>query len=319
MRNVGEGVSALIIAEREANGPFTDFHEFCDRVDPGVLNKRTIESLIRGGGFDSLGHPRRGLCIAFEQIVDAALRRRREREQGTMSLFDLGGDAGEPAGLVFDDRLAIPELEFDKSERLRLEKEMLGLYVSDHPLMGAERALRRLVECSIAELADLEDGAMRTVAGVVTALSRKYTKRGDLMATFVLEDIASSIEVMVFPKTMQLYNELLASDAIVTVKGRVDGREDTPKLMALDITRPEIHIDSGPPVRLRVRVGALTDERVVRLREILAAHPGDSPVFVHLVGAEKETILQLGDDFCCSSANGMFAELRILFGADCIV
>ena len=130
---------------------------------------------------------------------------------------------------------------------------MLGLYVSDHPLMGAERALRRLVECSIAELADLEDGTMRTVAGVVTALSRKYTKRGDLMATFVLEDLASSIEVMVFPKTMQHYSELLAPDAIVTVKGRVDGREDTPKLMALEITRPEIHLDSGPPVRLRVQ------------------------------------------------------------------
>ncbi|MGH8976848.1 MAG: DNA polymerase III subunit alpha, partial [Acidimicrobiia bacterium] len=318
VRNVGEGVAALIIAEREANGPFVDFHDFCDRVDPGVLNKRTIESLIRGGAFDSLGHPRRGLCVVFEQLVDAALRTRREREQGTMSLFDLGGDAGEADGLVFDDRLAIPDLDFDKSVRLRLEKEMLGLYVSDHPLMGTERALRRLVECSIAELADLEDGAMRTVAGVVTALSRKYTKRGDLMATFVLEDIASSIEVMIFPKTMQLYNELLAADAIVTVKGRIDAREDAPKLMALEITRPEVHVDSGPPVRLRVRVGALTDDRVARLREILAAHPGDSPVFVHLVGAEKETVLQLGDDFCCNGANGLFAELRILFGADCI-
>ena len=208
-----------------------------------------------------------GLCIVFEQIVDAALRRRREREQGTMSLFDLGGaGAPTPSRVVFDDRLAIPELEFDKSERLRLEKEMLGLYVSDHPLMGAERALRRHVECSIAELADLDDGAMRTVAGVVTALSRKYTKRGDLMATFVLEDIAASIEVMVFPKTMAQYDELLAPDAIVTVKGRLDGRDDTPKLMALEIARPEIHIDSGPPVRLRVKRGALTADASSRLK-----------------------------------------------------
>ena len=318
VRNVGEGVSALIIEEREANGPFTDFHDFCARVDPAVLNKRTVESLVRGGGFDSLGHTRRGLCLVFEPIVDAALRRRREREQGTMSLFDLGGDAGDPSP-VFDDRLEIPDLEFDKTERLRLEKEMLGLYVSDHPLMGAERALRRYVECSIADLADMDDGTMRTVAGVVTALSRKYTKRGDLMATFVLEDIASSIEVMVFPKTMAQYNELLAPDAIVTVKGRIDGREDTPKLMALEIARPEIHLDSGPPVRIRVRASALTDERVARLKEILAAHAGDSPVFLHLVGAEKETVLQLGDDLYCSSANGMFAELRILFGADCIL
>jgi DNA polymerase-3 subunit alpha len=215
--------------------------------------------------------------------------------------------------------MPIPDLEFDKSERLRLEKEMLGLYVSDHPLIGAQRSLRRLAECSIADLADLEDGAMRTVAGVVTALSRKYTKRGDLMATFVLEDLTASIEVMVFPKTMQSYGELLAADAIVTVKGRVDGRDDTPKLMAMEITRPEVHLDSGPPVRLRVRVGALTDERVARLKEILTANPGDSPVFVHLVGGDKETVLQLGDEFCCSPANGLFAELRVCFGADCIL
>ena len=316
VRNVGEGVSGLLIKERAENGPFIDFHDFCERADPSVLNKRTIESLIKGGGFDSLGHTRRGLSLVFEQIVDTALRRRREREQGTMSLFDMGATDDGP---VFDDRLPIPDLEFDKSERLRLEKEMLGLYVSDHPLMGAERALRRHVECSIAELADLEDGAMRTVAGVVTGLQRKYTKRGDLMATFVLEDIAASIEVMVFPKTMLNFGELLAPDAIVTVKGRIDGREDAPKLMALEITRPEVHLDSGPPVRLRVKVGALTNERIVELKAILAAHPGDSPVFVHLVGTDKETVLRLGDEFCCSSANGMFAELRILFGADCIL
>jgi DNA polymerase-3 subunit alpha len=117
-----------------------------------------------------------------------------------MSLFgDLGGGGGEGVAPVFDDRTAIPDLDFNKSERLKLEKEMLGLYVSDHPLMGAERALRRLVECTIADCAELEDGSMRTVAGVVTALQRKYTKRGDLMATFVLEDLAASIEVMVFP------------------------------------------------------------------------------------------------------------------------
>ena len=183
---------------------------------------------------------------------------------------------------------------------------------------GGERALRRLVECSIAELADFDDGVMRTVAGVVTALQRKYTKRGDLMATFVLEDLAAAIEVMVFPKTMLTYGELLNPDAIVTVKGRVDKRDDTPKLMAMEITRPEVHIDSGPPVRLRVKAGALTSERVERLREILAANPGDSPVVLTLVGPDKETDLRLGDEFHCDARNGLFAELRILFGADCI-
>jgi DNA polymerase-3 subunit alpha len=196
---------------------------------------------------------------------------------------------------------------------------MCGLYVSDHPLMGAGPALRRYVECSLAELTDLDDGAMRTVAGVVTALARKYTKRGDLMATFVLEDLSSAIEVMVFPKTMQQYGELLASDAIVTVKARVDTRDDTPKLIAMEIGRPEIVLDGGPPLRLRVRAAALTQSRIDELRELLHKHPGDSQVFVHLVSPEKETVVRLGDDYSCDATNGLCGELRLLFGADCLL
>lgn len=319
VRNVGEGVAALLIEEREANGPFEDIHDFCDRVDPAVLNKRTVESLINGGGFDSLGHPRKGLLTVFEPIIESNLRRRRERDAGTMSLFDMGGGGEVDASPVFDDRLPIPDMEFDKNEKLRAEKEMLGLYVSDHPLRGAERSLRKLVDTSIADLADLEDGSMRVVAGVVTSLQRKYTKRGDLMATFVLEDLAAAIEVMVFPKTMLTYGELLAPDAIVTIKGRVDNREDTPKLMAMEVTRPEIHIEDGRPVKLRVKTAAMTDEKVARLKEVLAANPGDSPVLLTLVGPDKETDIRLGDEFHCDDRNGLYAELRILFGADCIV
>jgi DNA polymerase-3 subunit alpha len=318
VRNVGEGVAGLLIEERTENGPFEDFHDFCDRVDPTVLNKRTVESLINGGAFDSLGHPRKGLLTVFETLTESALRRRREREAGTMSLFDMGGGGGDDAP-VFDDRLPIPDMEFGKTERLRAEKEMLGLYVSDHPMMGAERTLRRLVECSIADLSEMEDGMMRTVAGVVTNLQRKYTKRGDLMATFVLEDLAASIEVMVFPKTMLTYGELLASDAIVTIKGRVDKRDDTPKLMAMEVTRPEVHLDTGPPLRLRVRASVLTSERVAKLKELLIAHTGDSPVFVHMNGGETEKVLRLGDEFCCDSSPTLFAELRLLFGTECVI
>jgi DNA polymerase-3 subunit alpha len=326
VRNVGEGVAGLLIEDRTENGPFADFHDFCDRVDPAVLNKRTVESLINGGAFDSLGHPRKGLLTVFETITDSALRRRRERDAGTMSLFDIdisggaagGGDAAGGDAIVFDDRLPIPELEFGKTDRLRAEKEMLGLYVSDHPLMGAERALRRHVECSLTEFLDYDDGTMRTVAGVVTGLQRKYTKRGDLMATFVLEDLAAAAEVMVFPKTMLNYGEMLAPDAIVTIKGRIDKREDTPKIIAMEITRPEVHLDSGPPLRLRVKSSALTHEKVAQLKALLSENPGDSPVFVHIAGPDKETVLRLGDEFHCNTGNGLFAELRILFGADCI-
>src|SRR6185295_18164259 len=190
IRNVGEGLVELLLAERDANGAFQSFHDFVERVPEPVLNKRTVESLIKAGAFDSLGHPRRGLLMVFEQIIDATLVRRRERDQGVMSLFgDLGGVSLEG----FDERVAIPDHEFDKSDRLRFEKEMLGLYVSDHPLLGVEAALRRKVDCGIAEAPEREDGAVLVLGGVITNMSRKFTKKGDQMAVFILEDLDSTI------------------------------------------------------------------------------------------------------------------------------
>ncbi len=149
IRNVGEGLVERIVAEREPGGPFADFYDFCERVDPVVLNKRTVESLIKAGAFDSLGHPRQGLCLVFEQIVDRTLARRRERDQGVMSLFgDLGGRARRRSSTTPGSRS--PTTEFDKTKRLAFEKEMLGLYVSDHPLLGAEAALRRHADVTVA-------------------------------------------------------------------------------------------------------------------------------------------------------------------------
>ncbi|MFN8035928.1 MAG: DNA polymerase III subunit alpha [Acidimicrobiia bacterium] len=316
VRNVGEGLVALIIAARDEGGPFTDFYDFCERVDLAALNKRTIESLIKAGAFDSLGYPRQGLVLVFEQIVDHAISRRRERDAGIMSLF--GDDDGSPDSPVFTERVAIPDTEFDKSQRLAFEKEMLGLYVSDHPMMGAERSLRRHVDCTLNEFKDVREGEMRTVGGVVTALARKYTKRGDLMATFVLEDLASAVEVMVFPKTMAQYGELLEEDAIVCVKGRLDSRDDQPKIIAMEVSRPELVLDGGPPVRLRVKLGSLDEARTQRLSELVHRYPGDSPVYVHLESPGKTTVLYLGDDHVVDARTGLFAELRVLFGADCI-
>ncbi|MCL4292148.1 MAG: DNA polymerase III subunit alpha [Acidimicrobiia bacterium] len=327
VRNVGEGVVAKIVEARTEGGPFTDFHDFCERVDPVALNKRTVESLIKAGGFDSLGHPRQGLVLVFEGIAEQAVARRREREAGIMSLFGApsgpggsegagGGDGGgSPA---FDERTPVPDREFDKTTRLAFEKEMLGLYVSDHPLMGAQRALRRYAECTVPELLELADGEVRKVGGVVTALARKYTRRGDLMATFVLEDLAGAVEAMVFPRTMTEYGDLLAEDAVVVVRGRVNARDDERSLVVMEVTRPELVVDGGPPVRIRVREGALTASKSARLRELFAEHPGDSPVFVHVESADRTTVVRLGDDHLVDARNGLYAELRVLLGADCI-
>ncbi|RPI10642.1 MAG: hypothetical protein EHM63_02850 [Actinobacteria bacterium] len=251
----------------------------------------------------------------FEQLVDAALRARREREQGTMSLFDLGGGADD-SSFVFDDRVPIPELEFDKSDRLRLEKEMLGLYVSDHPLMGAEAALRRRSDCAIADLAEKPDGETATVGGVVTGLQRKYTKKGDLMAVFTLEDLGGSIEVMVFPKVMSEHGFKLADDVMVCIRGRVDAREDVAKLMCLDVSVLEGISDSVSPLRIRLSPHTASEQVIDELKRLLTEHPGETPVHLH-VGESQ--VLRLPPQFCVDASNGLAGEIRVLLGPDAII
>jgi DNA polymerase-3 subunit alpha len=307
VRNVGEGLVGLIVEEREANGPFRDFYEFCERVDPSVLNKRAIESLIKAGGFDSLGHPRKGLLIVFDQIVDRTLARRRERDSGIMTLF---GEAAVDGGGGFDERVPIPDVEFDKAQRLTFEKEMLGLYVSDHPLIGVEAALRRRCDCSITELRETDEGVLRSCGGVVTNLARKWTKRGELMAVFTLEDLQSAIEVMVFPKTMTDHGHKLADDAIVVVRGRVDSRDEQPKLVAADIEVVEPLGDGAADLHIKLPPG-MTDSLVARLKRLFEDHPGESWVFLHLGQRQR---LRLADEYRVETGRGLLGELRELLG-----
>jgi len=312
IRNVGEGLVAQIVSERDGNGAFPDFYDFCQRVSPMVLNKRSVESLIKAGAFDSLGHPRRGLLMVFEQVIDRTLARRRERDLGIQSLF---GDLADGPGSALEERMPIPDLEFDPPERLAHEKEMLGLYVSSHPLFGVESALRRHTDCTINDLRELRDGEMRWVGGVVTSLSRKYTKRGDLMATFVLEDLQSAIEVFVFPRTMLDYGALLSDDAVVCVKGRIDLREEPAKIISMELKRPDLSPEHSRPLRIKLDPSALTATCLARLKEVLREHPGDQPVLVHL----DSTILRLPDEFRVHAGNGLVAELRELLGANGLV
>lgn len=312
VRNVGSGLVELIEAERDASGPFTDFYDFVERCDMGVLNKRTVESLIKAGSFDSLGHARQGLLHAHEQIIDHTLARRREHDMGVMSLF--GTDETGPS---FDERAEIADLEFDKSTRLAFEKEMLGLYVSDHPLRGYEGALRRRTDTSIAELREAEDGMFRTVGGVVTNLNKKWTRRGDLMAVFDLEDLEGSIEVMVFPKTMTEHGHKLLDDAVVLLKGRLDTREDSPKLICMEV---EVFDTSGigvaKPVRIRLPLEQVGEGAIDELKTLLNSHPGDSEVFLHL---GDRHVLSLPAEFNVDPAGGLVAEIRVLLGAESVL
>jgi DNA polymerase-3 subunit alpha len=317
VRNVGEGLVELIVREREAAGAFVDFHDFCERVDMAVLNKRTIESLIKAGGFDSMGYSRKGLLGAFERIIDETVARRRKEAEGQFDLFSaIEADSGAASGTLIGTREPIDPDDFDKKVRLAFEKEMLGLYVSDHPLMGAEASLKRKVECSLADLEEAADGALRTVGGLVTGLQRKWTKRGDLMAVFTLEDLQTGVECMVFPKTMQQYGHLLVDDAVVIVKARIDTRDDQVKLMATSIEVFEPIADGAPPVRINVTPNRLSEQLLHDLRALLAEHPGDSQVFVHL--GERQ-VLRLPDQFAVDASNGLVGELRVLLGEHAVV
>jgi len=318
VRGVGTGHCELIIAEREANGPFRDFHDFCARVDLGVLNKKTVEALIKAGAFDSCGHTRQGLLMVFETIIDRAIARRKEADAGVMSLFDQMVDDGgrDAAVLGFDDREEIPDTEFPKAQKLAFEKEMLGLYVSDHPLFGAEDFLTRRTDIGLEALGDCEDGTIKTVGGVVTGLQRKWTKKGDLMGVFVLEDLRSSAETMVFPRTMTEHGHKLADDAIVLVKARIDTRDDMPKLIAMEIEVVEGVSDAATPFRLAVSPNRLTAELVAQLKEILLEHPGDHPVLLHL-GDDK--VLRLPPAYGVDAGTGLVSEIRVLLGPSALL
>jgi DNA polymerase-3 subunit alpha len=227
-----------------------------------------------------------------------------------MSLFGASDD-----GPIFDERVAIPDLEFDKKARLAFEKEMLGLYVSDHPLLGAEQSLRRRTDCSLGELDDAEDGARRTVGGIVSGLQKKWTKRGDLMAVFTLEDLQGSVEVMVFPKMMAEVGHLLEDDAVVIVSGRVDKRDDTPKLVPSEVSRFEPVVDESPPLRLSLTTARLDEATLDRLKGLFQDFPGESEVHILV---DRTKVVRLSDDYLVSTRSGLVGELRALLGHEAV-
>ena len=319
VRNVGEALVERIVAERARGGPFADVYDFCQRVDPAVLNKRTMDSLVKAGAFDSLGHTRQGLCLVLEEIVDRTLERRREHDLGITSLFAAFEEEEQSEPGWGAAKVAIPSTEFDKAQRLSFEKEMLGLYVSDHPLMGFEQALARHTDCSLSDLREEDPAAgdrapVRSVGGVVTDLRRSYTKKGDLMARFVLEDLQAAMEVFVFPKTMAEYGGLIENDSILVVRGRLDTREDEPKIVCMEVTRPLLE-RGEEDLHITLPLGVLTDAKVDGLKDVLSCHPGPSPVLLH-VGAK---VLRLPPEFNVDCRNGLVGELKRLLGQSAVL
>jgi DNA polymerase-3 subunit alpha len=322
IRNVGGNVVASIVQTRQSSGEFTDFGDFLRKVDAVVCNKRTIEALIKGGAFDSLGHPRRGLINIFEAAVDAVLDTKRAEAAGQFDLFGAFGaetDSAYSAYSADTDVFAVrvPDGEWDKKVLLQFEREMLGLYVSDHPLLGLEHVLAGAADDSIAAvMAEASDEPRSvTLAGILSSINRRVTKAGAPWASALLEDLEGSIEVMFFPATYAQVALTLTEDAVVAVKGRTDARDDTVKLIASDITVLNTDVEAARgPVVVTVAPARCTPPLVERLRDVLATHPGTTEVHLRLVNGTRSHVLRLGEGFRVAPSAALMGDLKALLG-----
>ena len=321
IRNVGTNVVEAIAAARKSKGQFSSFADFLRKVPLVVCNKRVIESLIKAGAFDSFGEPRKGLVFVHEQAVDAVIDIKRNEAIGQDSLF--GGDAEAEA--VFD--VPVPPGEWDKPTLLNFEREMLGLYVSDHPLFGVEHIIARESDCSLADLmtddaerprTDRSDAQIVKVGGILSGVQRKVTKQGNQWAAATLEDLAGAIEVLFFPQTYQLYATSIAEDAVVVVKGKVDRRDDVPKLIAMDLTIPDLSVDESGPFVVSMPVARCVPPVVERLREVLVTHPGPTEVHLRLRDHQRTTVMRLDDKLRVAASPALIGDLKQLLGPACV-
>ncbi|MGL5815966.1 MAG: DNA polymerase III subunit alpha [Phycicoccus sp.] len=325
VRNVGLGVVDAVVGARESKGRFTSFGDFMEKVPAVVCNKRTIESLIRGGAFDGLQHARRGLTEVHEQYVDHYVDVKRNEEHGQDSLFGAFGDADDTglSGAVLGVLPPISNSEWDKATLLSLEREMLGLYVSDHPLFGVEHVLTAHADTQIAALtaddAGTPEGATVTVAGLVTGLQVKRTKKGDLWAIVTLEDLAGAIECLFFPSTYATVGPMLQQDRLAVVRGRVNRRDDTVSIYAQDLTLPEVTDGPRGPVVVTMETMRATTRRVEELRSVLTNHPGQTEVLLRLTGPGRSVDLRLDGAYRVDATEALFGDLKVLLGPRCLI
>ena len=320
VRNVGNNVVDGILAAREDKGAYISFTDFLDKVPAVVCNKRTIESLIKAGAFDSLETSRRALLVVHEQAVDSVISVKRKEAEGQFDLFAEFGGAEDDAGLSFS--VDVPDLpDWDKKQKLAFEREMLGLYVSDHPLSGLEHVLARAADTSIAALVGDEGRAENstvTVAGLITSLQRKMSKNGNPWAAVTVEDLEGSVEVMFFGETYLAYSTALAEDQVVAVRGRVRRRDDQLSLQAMEVALPDTSAIADAPVQVQVPHTRCVEPVMVKLREVLTSHPGSAEVHVVVSEPGKRTVVRAGDTLRVEKSPALFGDLKALLGPACL-
>ncbi len=319
IRNVGVNVVAGLVAAREASGRFADFADFMAKVPVPVCNKRVLESLCKAGAFDSMGYTRRGLVAIHEGAADQYIDLKRNEAIGQDSLF-----GGLEDDTFSGTAVQVPGLEeWDKRSLLAYERDMLGLYVSDHPLNGLEHVLSKSSDVTIGALVTGEaksEGSQVLVSGLVTSVVRKTTRRGEQYAVITLEDLEGSVEVLVFPGQYQQSSTILVEDAVVTVRGVVTlGRDDALQLKAADITVPDLTTGTADgPIVISMPSVRVTPPVVDQLKDVLSTHPGVAEVHLKLQSAGRTMVMRLDQGFRVTPSPALMADLKALLGPACL-
>jgi DNA polymerase III subunit alpha len=319
IRNVGHNVVGELVRARTEQGRFADFSDFMAKVPMVVCNKRVLESLIKAGAFESMGYTRRALAAKHEEAADLYLDLKRNEAIGQDSLFgDLDADSFDAMALQ------IPEItEWDKRTLLAYERDMLGLYVSDHPLNGLEHVLAQASDVTVGQLVSEDErpeGTVVSVAGLITSVVRKTTKKGDVYAVISLEDLEGAVQVMVFPSAYQLSSTLLVEDSILVVTGKVKrSRDDAMELAALEITVPDLSTGANDgPVVITMPTVRVTPPIVSQLKEVLATHPGVAEVHLRLQSAGRTRVMRLDQRLRVTPSPALKADLKALLGPSCL-
>jgi DNA polymerase-3 subunit alpha len=312
VKNVGDSAARAIVAARGDGGPFASIWDFTERVDPQVANKRALEALVRCGALDSTGDSRGGMIQVLEQAAAWGGRMQADRLAGQGSIFDLGGEEESPA--ASPQHPPVPTVETEKNELLRMEKETLGVYVSEHPLQAIREQLRRKTDCGLAEAERRRDGEVVTVGGIVGAIKQLTTKKGEPMVFMRLDDLAGSVEVVVFNSVYGASRDLLELDNVLVVKGRVDHKQEgETKLIAIEVS-PFEATPERREVRLQIDARSLPRGVIAELAAVLKDFPGEMEVVADITMSDRKLVYAFGPGHRVKPEPDFFAEVKSLLG-----
>ncbi len=318
IRNVGENVTGSIVATRREKERFTTFGDFLAKADQQVCNKKTIESLIKAGAFDSLGSSRRGLMMVYLEAIDSVLESKRAEAIGQ---YDLFGESHGASASITGVELAIPQGEWEKQLLLSYEREMLGLYVSDHPLFGVEHILRAAVDMPISQLADESIGheAIINIGGLITQVQRKVSKQGNSWAIVTIEDLEGAADVLFFANAYTTHAMNLVEDRVVVIRSRIDRKEEQIRITAIDMMMPDVSAAPTGPMVISIDSARVSPPLVDRMKEILRSHPGAREVHLRIDDGKGGMLMKIDDELRVTASPSLSADLKQILGPDCLV